>query len=100
MKSLKRSLPALALIAMTPCFMAALSVEITSPAAGSGATWDCSDIKGKTAGERDGGGSTVSDSLWKKVGSVWKNDRPLGPLDVAATMVPVGSTDGTWSTKG
>lgn len=76
--------------------MAALTVEIVTPAAGNGPTWDCTDVDGTTAGERNGGSSTVTGMLWKKVGGVWKHTSPLGPLSVAATTVPVGSTDGTW----
>ena len=78
--------------------MAALTVDIVTPASGNGPTWDCTDVDGTTAGERDGGSSTVTGVLWKKVGGIWKHNSPLGPLQVTATSVPVGSTEGTWGT--
>jgi len=100
MKSLKRSLPALTLITLTPLFMAALSVDIATPAPGTGATWDCTTVSGTSADERDGGGSTLTGGLWKKIGGIWSrpNGSGLGPLKTDATVVPTGSTNGTWST--
>ena len=99
MKSLKRSLPALALMALSPCFMAALSVNIDTPADGNGATWDCTKVEGTTADERDGGGSTLTGGLWKKVSGTWQQPTGLGPLYTTDTAVKVGSTNGTWDTK-
>lgn len=98
MKLLDRITLLLATGCITPCLMAALTVDIVTPASGNGPTWDCSKVEGTTAGERNGGSSTVTGMLWKKVGGVWKHNSPLGPLWVTATSVPVGSTDGTWDT--